>query len=103
MSQYFIDTIGNIDGLKIFGPKDINDRRPVFSFAIDRIHPHDVASLLNEYNIAVRAGHHCAQVLHRNVLKVPATTRASLSFYNTKDEIDAFKNAIIEIQKKFNK
>lgn len=101
LSKYFVDKIAKIDGIKIFGPINMADRGPVFSFAVNNIHPHDLATMLNEYNIAVRAGHHCAQILHREIFKVAASTRVSLSVYNTKDEIDALADAIINIKKRF--
>lgn len=59
---------------------------PIVSFTIDGVHPHDVASILAEHNVAVRAGHHCAQPLH-DALNVPATVRASFSIYNTESDI----------------
>lgn len=101
LSKYFINVIGSIPGVKIFGPTDLAIRGPVFSFAVDKIHPHDLSSLLNEFDIATRAGHHCAQILHREVLKVVATTRASLSIYNEPFEIDKLKEAILKIKEKF--
>jgi cysteine desulfurase / selenocysteine lyase len=73
-----------VDGLHVVGPEQ---RGSVIAFTLDGIHPHDVASLLDEQGIAVRAGHHCAQPLH-DLLGVPATTRASFYLYNDDSEID---------------
>ncbi|RPI81587.1 MAG: aminotransferase class V-fold PLP-dependent enzyme, partial [Nitrosopumilales archaeon] len=67
----------------------------VISFNIADIHPHDLATIMNDYGIAIRSGHHCAQVLMQR-LDVPATSRASFYIYNTKEEIDKFVNAIKE-------
>ncbi|MBI2625357.1 MAG: SufS family cysteine desulfurase [Candidatus Nealsonbacteria bacterium] len=73
--------------IKIFGPKDPRDRGGIISFALSGLHPHDVAQILDEKNICVRAGHHCAIPLHKR-LGVPATTRASFYIYNDKKDID---------------
>ena len=72
---------------------------PIVSFTIDGIHPHDVASLLAEHNVAIRAGHHCAQPLH-DALNVPATVRASFSIYNTEDDVHAILNALKQVASK---
>lgn len=101
LTKYFLNIIGGIPGIKIYGPDDITVRGPVFSFSMDKIHPHDISTLLDQHNIATRAGHHCTQILHRDVLKVTATTRASLSIYNEKSEIDELAKALITIQNKF--
>lgn len=74
--------------MKVFGPRDAADRQAVFSFSLQGVHPHDVASLLDERGICVRAGHHCAQPLMER-LHVPALTRASPYVYNTEDELIA--------------
>jgi len=94
LSKYFLKQIKLIDEIQIFGPADITKRGPVFSFSVKGIHPHDLSSLLDKYNIAVRAGHHCAQILHRDILKVPATTRVSFSLYNSISDIDKFIKSI---------
>jgi cysteine desulfurase/selenocysteine lyase len=85
--RYGLDHLGAVDGLELFGPADPERRTAVFSFRMDGIHPHDIATILDARGIAVRAGHHCAQPLMRR-LGVPATTRASLYLYNTTDDID---------------
>jgi cysteine desulfurase/selenocysteine lyase len=84
LARYAMERLRQIDGLHIFGPEQ---RGAVVAFAIDGMHPHDVASLLDESGIAVRAGHHCAQPLH-DLLGVPATTRASFYLYNDESEVD---------------
>lgn len=85
--------LSRVGGLRVFGPKDAAARGPVFSFAVEGVHPHDMATLLDLEGIAVRAGHHCAQPLMK-ALKVSATTRASLACYNTVEEIDALAAGI---------
>lgn len=71
-------------------------RSSIFSFTIDGIHPHDIASILDREGIAVRAGHHCAQPV-MDFFGIPATVRASLSFYNTREEIDALVRGIYKV------
>jgi len=85
--QYGLEKLREVPGLTLYGPSSPNERVAVFSFTLDRVHPHDVATVLDAEGIAVRAGHHCAQPLMRR-LGVPATTRASFYLYNTPDEID---------------
>ncbi len=79
-------------GADIIGP-DLNKRGPLISFNIGDIHPHDVASILDEFNVAVRAGHHCAQPLHRK-LGLKASVRASFNFNNQEWEVDKMMTAI---------
>ncbi len=85
--SYGLECLGALEGVTIFGPRDTTDRGAALSFALDGVHPHDVAAILDGEGVAVRAGHHCAQPLHRH-LDVPATTRASFYIYNTREEID---------------
>ncbi|HLS32043.1 MAG TPA: aminotransferase class V-fold PLP-dependent enzyme, partial [Brevibacterium sp.] len=87
LTEYGMERLGAVPGLKLFGPTDPAERMAVFSFALEDVHPHDVATILDAESIAVRAGHHCAQPLMKR-LGVPATTRASCYVYNTPDEID---------------
>jgi len=80
-------------GARIFGPTDTSIRGGAVSFWYKEIHPHDLATVLNEEGIAVRAGHHCNQLVMRR-FGVPATTRASFYVYNTKHEVDALIEAL---------
>ena len=82
-----------VPGLRIFGPSDPAERIAVFSFELAGIHPHDVATILDSEGVAVRAGHHCAQILMRR-LRVPATTRASAYIYNTTGDFDRLAAAL---------
>jgi cysteine desulfurase / selenocysteine lyase len=84
---YGLERLGAVKGLRLFGPREARDRIAVFSFALDGVHPHDVATILDAEGIAVRAGHHCTQPLMRR-LGVPATTRASCYVYNTTEDLD---------------
>jgi cysteine desulfurase / selenocysteine lyase len=80
-------------GARVYGPKDTSIRGGVASFNLDDVHPHDMATILDQEGICIRAGHHCAQPLMR-VLGVPATARASFYVYNTPDDIDALIGAL---------
>ena len=73
----------------------------MLSFTIKGVHPHDIATILDEDGVAIRAGHHCCQILH-DKLNTPATARASLGVYNTKDDIDKLNSAINNCKKIFN-
>ncbi len=87
LAEYGLARLGEVAGLRLFGASTAVDRLAIFSFALEGVHPHDVATVLDAERIAVRAGHHCAQPLMRR-LAVPATTRASCWVYTTTDEID---------------
>jgi len=92
------EKLSSVRGLKIIGTAE--EKASLVSFELENIHPHDVGTVLNELGIAVRAGHHCAQPTMRR-FGVPATTRASFAFYNTKEEIDLLIQAILKTQKVF--
>jgi cysteine desulfurase/selenocysteine lyase len=87
LTQYALDRLSETDELKIFGP--LKNRGPAISFSLGHIHPHDLATWLDQKNIAIRSGHHCAQLVMKK-LGVPATARISFYLYNTKHEIDRF-------------
>lgn len=95
LTEYALAKLQSVSGLKIIGPVDTANRGSVFSFTMENIHPHDLGQALDQNGIAVRTGHHCAWPLMR-VLKVPATTRASLYFYNDFSDIDALISGIYE-------
>ena len=86
--SYAIDMLSGISGVRVYCEKDISKNVGTVSFTIEGIHPHDVAQVAGQHNIAVRAGHHCAMPLAKE-LGVSATTRASIYLYNTKKDIDA--------------
>ena len=96
--NYATEQINNIPGIRIIG--SAAEKVAVLSFSVDGVHPHDIGTLLNQEGIAVRTGHHCAQPVMQR-FKVPATTRASFSFYNTMAEIDALITGIQKVQKVF--
>ena len=98
LSAYAIETLSKNKYVRILGSKDPKKHSGIINFILEGVHPHDVSTILDSKGIAVRAGHHCAQPLLRH-LKINSTTRASLSFYNTKEEIDALAVALSDIRK----
>ena len=99
IKTYAAQVLGDIPGLRIIGKAA--DKTAIFSFVLDDIHPHDVATFLGEAGIAVRAGHHCTQPI-MDFFELPATTRASFSIYNTKVEVDHLAKTIRSVQAFFN-
>ena len=97
--SYAMESLSDIPGLKIIGPL-AEDRGGVISFVLDQIHPHDIAQILDESGIAVRAGHHCAMPLHEK-FHLAASTRASFYLYSTKDDIDKLKEGLLHVRKVF--
>jgi cysteine desulfurase / selenocysteine lyase len=91
--DYGLERLSRVEGLRLFGPNDPDERIAVFSFALQGVHPHDVATILDAEGIAVRAGHHCTQPLMRR-LAVPATTRASCYVYNTTEDMDRLADGL---------
>ena len=82
-----------IEGVIIYGPNDLSKKASVLSFNINGIHPYDIGTIIDKLGVAVRTGHHCAQPI-MDFYKIPGTIRASLAFYNTKEEIDIFVEAV---------
>jgi cysteine desulfurase/selenocysteine lyase len=99
LAAYLLDRVTQVPGVTVYGPR-AGERGGAVSFSLAGVHPHDVASLLDEDNIAVRAGHHCCQPL-MGVLGVPATTRASVYFYNTDEEIDRLVMGLHRVRRVF--
>ncbi len=100
LTDYALQRLGNVPDLRIFGPTDLNRRGGVVSFELAGVHPHDVAQVLDQEGIAIRAGHHCAQPLHTR-LGVAATARASFYLYNTITDIDALARGLETVRKLF--
>ncbi|UPS10322.1 cysteine desulfurase [Lactococcus lactis] len=99
--DYLMPKLQEIEGLKIYGPKDNVKRGGLIAFNIEGLHPHDVATALDMEGVAVRAGHHCAQPL-LNYLETPATARASFYLYNTKAGCDKLVEALKKTKEFFN-
>jgi len=100
LTAYAMDTLERIPGLAIHGPRDPEERGGVVSFEVPGVHPHDMATIADGHGVAIRAGHHCAQLLMRQ-LRVPATSRASFSVYNGEDDIAPLVEAIEHARKVF--
>jgi cysteine desulfurase/selenocysteine lyase len=93
LTVYALERFQELSAVRVVGPSDTEHRGGVISFAVEGVHPHDVAELVARENVCVRAGHHCAQPLMRR-LGVPATARASFGPYNTREDVDALMDAL---------
>lgn len=100
LTSYALEKLKNVSGLTIYGPQKSDGRIGVISFNLKNIHPHDLATALDLNGIEVRAGHHCAQPLMAS-LDTESTVRASLSIYNTKDDIDKLVSSLHEAKEFF--
>ena len=100
LTKRALDGLQSIRGLSVIGPKDLEMRGGVVSFAVEGVHPHDLGQALDQYGIAVRTGHHCAWPLMRR-FKTVATTRASFYLYNDFDEIEALVDGVERARKYF--
>ena len=98
LTQYCMSRLSEIDGLRIYGPREPHDA--VVSFNVSGIHHLDIGTLLDRLGIAVRTGHHCAQPLMSR-LDIQGTVRASFALYNTCDEIDALVAGIRRVMQMF--
>lgn len=97
LTAYAREQLGAIDGLTLHGPQSAEHAQSILSFTLDGVHPHDIAAVLDKHNVAVRVGHHCAQPLMKR-WSVVSTTRASVAFYNTREDIDRLTAGIKEAQ-----
>ena len=93
VTQYALERLASVPDVTVYGPLDASARTGVVSFNLDGVHPHDAGTILDEAGVAVRAGHHCCQPLHRS-LDVAATLRASFYVYNGPDDVDALVDAL---------
>ena len=97
---YAVERLSEVAGLEIHGPQDAALRAPLVSFAIEGVHPHDVAEILGRDGVCVRAGHHCAQPLMRK-LGVSATSRASFALHSTREDVDRLVTGLDSVRKVF--
>src|ERR687888_77832 len=100
ITDYAIKAIVDIKDIVLYGPSDASHRGGVIAFNIGDIHPHDLATIMNDHGIAIRSGHHCAQVLMGR-LDIAAASRTSFYIYNTKEEVDKFIHALGEARRIF--
>lgn len=98
LTSYAFDKLLSLDFVEMYASG--KDMLPVFSFTVKGLHPHDVSEILNRRQIAVRAGHHCAQPL-MEILKTQGTVRASFSLYNTSEDVDLFVEGLKDVKKIF--
>ena len=99
ITEYALERLEEVPGVKVFGPSAQN-KGGVAAFTFDGVHPHDVAQILDQDGVAVRAGHHCAQPLHEK-FGITATSRASFYLYNTKEEVDKLIEGIYKVKEIF--
>jgi cysteine desulfurase/selenocysteine lyase len=99
ITEYALERLEEIPGVKVFGPS-ADKKGGVAAFTLEGVHPHDVAQILDQDGIAIRAGHHCAQPLHEK-FNIPATSRASFYIYNTREEVDLLVNGIYKVKEMF--
>ncbi|CAG0975401.1 cysteine desulfurase / selenocysteine lyase [Anaerolineales bacterium] len=99
ITEYALERLEEIPGVKLFGPS-ADKKGGVAAFTLEGVHPHDVAQILDQDGIAVRAGHHCAQPLHEK-FGIPATSRASFYLYSTKEEVDLLVNGVYKVKEMF--
>src|SRR3954464_4172030 len=100
LTTYALERIAEVPGLTVFGPPAGDERGGIVSFAMEGVHAHDISEILDRHGVAVRAGHHCAQVLMER-LGGPATTPASLAVYNTRVEIDQLLDGLLDVRRVF--
>ncbi|MBI4560395.1 MAG: cysteine desulfurase [Candidatus Hydrogenedentes bacterium] len=98
LTEYGMQVLSDIGGVRMIGTS--KEKAGVLSFTMDCAHPHDIGQVLDHEGIAIRAGHHCAQPVMQR-FGVPATARASLAFYNTKEELDALGTALYRVKEVF--
>jgi cysteine desulfurase/selenocysteine lyase len=97
---YALERVGALDGIRIYGPTELDERSAVLSFSMDSAHPHDISTILDAEGIAVRAGHHCAQLVMKR-FGVPATARASFYLYNTMEDVDRLVDGLGRVRSIF--
>jgi len=100
LTAYGLRRLREVPGLTILGPHDTADRGGALAFTMDVVHPHDIAQVLDQDGIAIRAGHHCAEPLHRR-FNIAASARASLQIYNTREDIDALIAGLHKVNRLF--
>jgi cysteine desulfurase / selenocysteine lyase len=100
LTAYALERLPEVEGITLFGPPDPERRGGVVSFALEGMHPHDIAELCDREAVCIRAGHHCAMPLMR-MLGVPATARASFHVYNSREDVDRLVEALQKARQVF--
>jgi cysteine desulfurase/selenocysteine lyase len=96
--QYATEAFSKLSKVRLIGTA--GEKASVLSFVVEGVHPHDVGTILDQEGIAIRTGHHCAQPV-MEFFNLPATARASLAFYNTREEIDALVAGLLKVTEVF--
>lgn len=96
ITRYALSELSKVAGVNVVGPADVSKRGGVVAFTMEGAHPHDIAQILDEDNVCIRAGSHCAMPLHQ-CLKIPATARASFYVYTTKEDVDALTTGLEKV------
>ncbi|MBR1758633.1 MAG: SufS family cysteine desulfurase [Lachnospiraceae bacterium] len=99
LSIYAYEKLSKVQHLHILGSDDPKEHHGIFTFLVDGVHPHDIAAMLDADRVDIRAGHHCAQPLMQ-FLGTPSTTRASIAFYNTEEDIDRLVASLSTVREK---
>ena len=97
LTKMVVEGMQAIPHIYVLGSEDYRDHHGIVTFKVEGVHPHDIAAIIADANVAVRAGHHCAEPLH-HFLGIPSTTRASLMFYNTEEEVQRFLDVVKQIR-----
>jgi cysteine desulfurase/selenocysteine lyase len=97
VTAYALKRLGEMKGIRIIGPKHAHQRGGLVAFELEKVHPHDIAAILDDSGIAIRSGHHCAMPLHLR-LNIPASSRASFQVYTKKEEIDALITGLEKVK-----
>ena len=99
LTRMALEGMQAIPHITVLGSDKAEEHHGILTFKIDGVHPHDIAAIIADSNVAVRAGHHCAEPLH-HFIGIPSTTRASLMFYNTEEEVERFIKCLSSIRRK---
>lgn len=95
--RYALERFQDLEGVHVYGPRSLDERSAVLSFSMDDAHPHDISTILDAEGVAVRAGHHCAQLVMKH-FDVPATARASFYLYNTTEDVDRLVDGLEQVR-----
>jgi cysteine desulfurase/selenocysteine lyase len=98
--EYALDRVGSVEGIRVFGPSDLDERSAVLPFTLGDAHPHDISTILDAEGVAVRAGHHCAQLVMKR-FGVSSTARASFYLYNGTDDVDRLVEGLEVVRRIF--
>ena len=100
LTEYALERLPEVEGIRLFGPTELDKRGGAISFEVEGLHPHDVAELLGRDGVCIRAGHHCAQPLMRR-LGIPATSRASFAVHNSRGDVDKLVESLATVRSIF--